>query len=274
MRRVARLLSPLVLAPILYASSARVAFERVLPAVHDLGRARDLALVHTPGNSEATEAFVEHFIDQVNQAGVAQARDARESTGRADAYLSVQSFTCETFNREGEGSTRDLAGERVKRRTVWVDAVCTARVDVMNREMKRVSSFFGRGDGTSPRVEKLSDEETQAARRLAARYAAADAAERITPRRVREHIQLDESAPAFDEGFGFIESGRIAEARAMWEAELKRSPRSAALHFNVAAVCEALGDRKAARIHYTTATQLAPEEHRYANELRSFARRQ
>ena len=274
MRRLPALLFPIAIAPLLLASSARVAFERVLPAAHDLGRARDVALVHTPGNSEATETFVEHFVDQVNRGGFLRARDARESTGRADAYFSVHTFTCETFHREGEGSTRDADGNRVKRRTEWVDAVCTVRVDVMNGVMKRVSSFYGRGDGTSPRVERLSDEETHTAVRLAARYAATDAAERITPRRVREHIQLDEAAPAFEEGFGFIESGRIADARATWEAELRKNPRSAALHFNLAAVCEALGDRNAARSHYTAASQLDPKEPRYANEMRLFARRQ
>ncbi|HVE71099.1 MAG TPA: tetratricopeptide repeat protein [Thermoanaerobaculia bacterium] len=274
MRRVALLLFPILLATPVFAASARVGFERVLPAVHDLGPARDLALVHTPGNSDATETFVEFFIDRVNQAGFLHARDARESTGPADAYLTVHSFTCETFNREGEGTARDQDGSRVKRRHVWVDAVCVARVDVRTRDMKQVSSFFGRGDGTSPRVETLSDEETYAALRLAARYAGSNAAERITPRRIREHIQLDESAPAFEEGFGFIESGRIAEARATWEAELRRNPRSAPLHFNLAAVCEALGDRKAARKYYATAAELAPEEHRYTNEMRSFARRQ
>ena len=38
----------------------------------------------------------------------------------------------------------------------------------------------------------------------------------------------------------------MREARAHWEAALRQQPRSAPLHFNLAAVCEALGDRKAA----------------------------
>jgi tetratricopeptide (TPR) repeat protein len=274
MRRHAVLLLQILVAPLALASSPRVAFERVLPASHDLRGARDLAIVHSVGESEAGDLFVERFVDQVNQGGLLHARDAREATGPADAYLSVQTFSCETFNREGEGSTRDSAGNRVKRRQVWVDAVCSARVDVLGRDRRRLSSFFGRGEGTSPRVETLTDEERLIALRQASRFAAIDAAERITPRRVREHVQLDETAPRFDEGLVLIESGRLAEARAVWEAEMRRNPRSAPLHFNLAAVCEALGDRAAAKSHYVAATQLAPKEQRYGHEMKLFSQRQ
>ena len=268
------MLFPLLVAPLLLASSARISFERVLPAAHNLGRARDLALVHAVGDSEAIDTFVQHFVDQVNHTGFVRARDARDSTGPADAYLALQTFSCETFHREGEGSTRDHDGNRVKRKVVWVDAVCTARIDVMGRDMKRLSSFFGRGEGKSAHVDTLSDDERYSAIRQAARYAALDAAERITPRRIREHIVLDEAAPGFHEGMSLIESGRVAEARAHWEGELRRNPRSAPLHFNLAAVCEALGDRNAAKAHYTAASQLAPKEQRYASEMRLFGRRQ
>jgi tetratricopeptide (TPR) repeat protein len=274
MHRPAAVLFAVILAPVLFASSPRIAFDRVVPAVHDLGRARDLAIVHAVGDSDASDAFVENFVDQVNHAGFLHARDARDSTGPADAYLAVQTFSCETFNREGEGSVRDPDGNRVKRVQVWVAAVCTARVDVMGRDMKRLSSFYGRGEGTSPRAEELTEDERHAAVRQAARYAAIDAAERITPRRVREHIALDENGPAFDAGMALIEAGRVTEARTHWESELKRNARSAALHFNLAAVCEALGDRKAAKSHYTAASQLAPQEERYASEIRLFSRRQ
>ena len=256
MHRHAAVLFALILAPVVLAGSARISFDRVVPAAHDLGRAKDLALVHAVGNSDATDAFVEHFVDQVNQSGVLRARDARESTGPADAYLAVQTFSCETFNREGEGSVRDADGQRVKRQLVWVDAVCVARVDVMGRDMKRLSSFFGRGQGTSPHVEQLSDDERHDAVREAARYAAIDAAERITPRRVREHIPLDDSAPAFDEGMELIENGRVADARKAWESALRQNPRSAPLHFNLAAVCQALGDTASATRHQRAARAL------------------
>jgi tetratricopeptide (TPR) repeat protein len=256
MHRHTAVLFALILAPVSLASSARISFDRIVPAAHDLGRARELALVHAVGDSDATDAFVDHFVHQVNHAGFLHSRDARDSTGPADAYLSLQTFSCETFNREGEGSVRDADGNRVKRNQVWVDAVCTARVDVMGRDMKRLSSFFGRGEGTSPRVEQLSDDERHHAVQQAARYAAIDAAERITPRRVREHIPLDDSAPAFREGMELIESGRVADARKTWESALRQNPRSAALHVNLAAVCQALGDATSATKHQRAARAL------------------
>jgi hypothetical protein len=139
-------------------------------------------------------------------------------------------------------------GNRVKRKQLWADAICGARMDVMSRDMKRVSSFFGRGEGTSPRVEEVTDDERAIALAQAARYTALDAAERITPRRVREHIALDETAPAFGDAIALIESGHFAEARSVWEAELRRNPRSASLHYNLAAVCEALGDSQRRKV--------------------------
>jgi hypothetical protein len=104
MHRHTAVLFALILAPVSLASSARISFDRIVPAAHDLGRARELALVHAVGDSDATDAFVDHFVHQVNHAGFLHSRDARDSTGPADAYLSLQTFSCETFNREGEGS--------------------------------------------------------------------------------------------------------------------------------------------------------------------------
>jgi tetratricopeptide (TPR) repeat protein len=261
-------------APLLFAVSPRIAFERVLPAAHDIGRNRDVAIVHAIGDSPKIEAFIDSFIEQANHSGFHRIRDARTATGPADVFLVIKTFTCESVTREGEGSTRDYEGNRVKRMLKWEDAICRARVDVMSQEMKWVSSFYGKGEGTSPRVEQITAEERQIALQQAARYAAVDTAERITPRRVKEMIPLDETAPAFDEGMSLIDSGRIPEARERWVAALRQQPRNAALHFNLAAVCEALGDRKAAQGHYTAARQLAPKEQRYASEMRLFERRQ
>lgn len=262
------------MASLLFAVLPRIAFERVLPAPHDIGRNRDVAIVHAIGDSSKIDEFIELFIDQVNHAGFHRVRDARQSTGPADVYLAVKTFTCNTSTREGEGSVRDYEGNRVKRKLTWVDAICTARIDVMSKEMKRVSTFYGKGEGTSPRVEQLGDEEREIALHQATRYAAVDTAERITPRRVKEIIPLDETAPELDEGMSLIESGRMREARTLWEAALRQQPRSPALHFNLAAICEALGDRPTAQRHYAAAQQLAPREERYASEMRLFTRRQ
>lgn len=273
MRAFSAVLLHLLTAPLLFAASPRIAFERVLPAAHDIGRDRDVAIVHAIGDTAKIETFIEHFLERANGSGFLHIRDARTATGPADVYLAIKTFTCDTVEREGEGSVRDYAGNRVKRTLTWAEAICSARVDVLSRDMKRVSTFYGKGEGTSPRVERMTADEREIALRQAARYAAVDAAERITPRRVKEMIPLDETAPALEAGMALIDSGRLAEARGLWEVALRQQPRSAPLHFNLGAVCEALGDRTAAQNHYKAARRLAPKEHRYASEMRLFERR-
>jgi tetratricopeptide (TPR) repeat protein len=258
--------------PLLFGATPRVTFERTLPATHDV-HAEDLALVQAIGDHASVETFVEVFVEQVNESKVLRMRDMRRGTGPAEAYLEVRGFTCALVERAGEGSMRDADNKRVRRHHVWADAVCRARVDVLSRAMQRVSTFQVKGEGTSPRVEKLTDDERQIALEQAARYAAISAAERITPRRVREQVVLDEKAPAFEEGQAMIDSARLGEARAIWTKALRTNARSAPLHYNLAAVCEALGDRAAAETHYRTARDLAPGEPRYSLELRLFEKR-
>jgi len=253
-------------------AAPRITFERHLPAPHDLGKAEELALVNAIGDTVKVEAFVRRFTEQVNRSGILRMRDARRAVNsKADAYLSVKAFTCDTRTRSAEGNAYDVDGNKIRRTFAWADALCTARIDVSAG--KQQFSFAVKGEGTSPRVATVSDEEKNIALEQATRYAAVNAAERITPRRVRESIQLDDTAPAFEEGYASIDVGAFADAREVWELALRRDARSAALHYNLAAVCEALGDRKAAERHYIAARELAPHEGRYASELRSFLRR-
>ncbi|HEU4888664.1 MAG TPA: DUF6340 family protein [Thermoanaerobaculia bacterium] len=266
-------LSGLVPAAALHALAPRIVFERVMPAAHDLGSARDVAIVEAASTDPQIETFVDQLIHHVNRSGVLTLRDMRTGTGPADAHLNIETFRCETAVRETEGAVRDVDGKRVRQRMFQIDAVCGARIEVLSRFLKPVSTYFAKGEGTSRRLEAVTDEERENALTDAARYAAIDAAERITPRRVRESISLDESAPAFAEGMAMIEAGRLAEARAIWQRAMQTQARSAALRFNLAAVSEALGDRRAAELHYNAARQLAPAEPRYASELKLFARR-
>jgi len=255
-------------------AAPRITFDRHLPAPHDLGDAEEIAVVHAMADSVKVEPFLTRFIEQVNRSGKLRMRDARredEKNRRADVYLSVKTFRCETREGGAEGSTYDVDGKRIKRHFVWADATCMARIDVVAG--KRLTSFYVKGEGTSPRVAELTDEEKNIALEQAAKYAAVDAAERITPRRVRESILLDETSPSFEEGYARITVDQLQDAREIWEAAMRKQPRSAALHYNLAAVCEALGDPKAAEQHYVAARQLAPEQERYASELRLFQRR-
>jgi exonuclease VII small subunit len=267
------LLSGLLPAAALDAASPRIVFERLLPAAHDLGPAKDIAIVDAASTDPQLELFVDQLIHHVNRSGSLTLRDLRTGTGPADVHLNIETFRCETKLRETEGAVRDVDGKRVKQRMIQMDALCGARIQVLSRFLKPLSTYFAKGEGTSRRMESMTDEERENALADATRFAAIDAAERITPRRVRESIALDESAPAFAEGMAMIEAGRLAETRAIWQRAMQTQPRSPALRFNLAAVNEALGDRRAAELHYNAARQLAPAEPRYASELKLFALR-
>src|SRR5687768_15268907 len=266
-----------------FAAPPRVTYLRVIPAPTDLGDAEEVALISALGDTLGVEVFVEHLVEQTNRSGTLRMQDVRDRTHvfvldhlrkavAADAFLVVRAFTCTSEDRRGEGTARDADGKRSARRVMWVETRCTARVEALTAAGTRLS-FRIKGEGMSARNPAIGGDEREDALMHAARFAAIDAAEKITPRRVRETILLDESAPALDEAMAMIANGNLADARTLWMSELRRQPLSAALHFNLGAVCEALGDQKAAELHYNAAGRLAPKEKRYAAELRSFLRR-
>jgi tetratricopeptide (TPR) repeat protein len=272
-----------------FANPPRITFTRTVSPAHDLAPAEKLAVIYAIGDSNKIEAFVEHFVDLVSRAGAMGIVNAVENNHHwivddfslrtlrrehpADAYLGVNRFTCAGSERSAEGSEYLDSGDRVKRMHHWIDAVCSARIDVLNAEGKRILSYTARGEGTSPRSVSLSPDERDVAFEQAARYAAVSAAEGITPRSVRESIELDESAPSFDDGYSMISSERFEDARSIWQAAAVRHRNSAPLYFNLAAVSEAMGDLNAARGYFEKAASLSPKERRYATELRLFRRR-
>ncbi len=273
-------------------ATSRLTFQRIIAAPHDLGGAQDLAVVYAIGDNAKITTFLDVFIDQTSRSGTLRVHDAT-AVGRtigirpddaalkrfrrrfgAQLYLRVNAFSCKSNRKSGEGSSYDFEGKRVRRKQLWIDASCAAHIDVLDPDSLRTLSFFdAHGEGTSPRVEELTDEERDTAIDQAARYAAVAAAEEITPRRVRETITLDETAPAFEDGMAMIDADRLAEARNIWDQAVSRGKDSAALHFNLAAVCEALGDLVAAQQHYQEARRLAPKESRYRIEAELFRRR-
>lgn len=294
MRKIVVLVLGLALATVALGAPPRITFNRVVPAAHDLGAAEEVAILYALGDNPRLGELVETFVDRVNESNVLRLRDATFGARKltivgenpepavvekirraepADVYLGIKEFTCDARERTGEGTTLDSTGDKVKRRHVFLDAICTARVDVMNPELRRTSSFAIKGEGTSPRVETISNEERDIAFRQATKYAAIDAAEHITPRRVRESIPLDETAPAFEEGMLMIAASRHEEAQTIWMTALRKNDKSAALHYNLAAVAEALGDLAEAEKHYAAARKLEPEQPRYRDEMRSFLRR-
>ena len=276
----------------LFATTPRISFERLVPAPHDLGKARELSVIYALGDSDKLALFLDvltaederaelvisnstrhkqHFITSTPSADtIAELRKLHP----ADAYLGVKAFTCRATTHEGEGSEHDVDGKRVKNRVYWSDAVCEARIDVLDgHTVRKLFSYRITGEGKSSRTTQLTDEAQAAALEQAARRTAIDALENIMPRRIRESIALDDTAPLFDEGFAMIDASRIEEARLTWERGLRQYASSAALHYNLAAACDALGDVAAARQHYEEAQRLAPDELRYRTALEAFRRR-
>jgi len=274
------------------ANPPRLNFTRTVPAPHNLGLADDLVVLYAIGDSDRITTFLDEFVERVNRSGRLRVTSAVNSAHHiigahpdqaavrtvqhehpADAYIGVNLFTCSGEQKGAEGSDRDTAGERVQRRHIWIDVTCRARIDVINRDGKRLYSFPVHGEGTSPRVLTMTDDERNIAGDQAARYAAIDAAEAITPRVVRESIELDDSAPTFEEGWSMIVADRLEDVRAIWEQALRRHGDSAALQYDLAAVCEALGDVKAAGRYYEEAQRRSPKERRYRSELALFRKR-
>ncbi len=269
---------------------AHISFMRVIPAPHDIAPAQRIAVIYAIGDNQKVTTFVEDFVEYVGRTGTLRIDNAVEDNQHAaalddkalkrlrrehpaDAYIGVSLFTCAGTTRSAEGSERDVDGARIRRLHMWLDATCVAKLDVRSEKGRRLISFTAHGEGTSPRSISLSDEERDVAYEQAARYAALNAADMITPRMVRETIELDETAPSFDEGLAMINSDRPQDARAIWEVALRQHRNSAALLFNLGAVCEATGDFTAARKYLQSAVRLSPEERRYREELQLLQRR-
>jgi len=267
------------------ASTPRITFERTIAPMHDLG-AQDVAVVYAIGDHAAISEFVQELVDRANNSGTLRVENAVDGnrhlsdltsvrkTYRADVYLGVKAFSCEAKERQAEGTEHGVDGERVKKTYQWLDAICTARIDVLRAtDGTKLLSFSVKGEGTSPRSASLTEDEREIAFTQAAHYAGRTAAEAVTPRVVRETIELDSAAPAFDEGYAMITSDRLTDARSIWEAALRQHRDSAPLIFNLAALSEAMGDVAAATRYFELAPQLQPKELRYRSELNLFHKR-
>jgi hypothetical protein len=268
------------------AGTPRINFVRTIPPAHDLAPAEQVAVIYAIGDHDSINGFVDEFVGLASRVGPIRIENAVEANKhisdfaslrkehRADVYLGVQQFTCQGKERTAEGSEHDPDGGRVKKTYQWLDAVCSARIDVLRAsDGKKTVSFTVKGEGTSPRAVTLTEDERQVAFLQASHYAAVAAAESITPRVVRESIELDPSAPSFDDGWSMISSNRLTDARAIWQTSLRQHPDSAALSFNLAALNEALSDLTSAGRFFELAEKLSPHEPRYHSALGLFRKR-
>ena len=272
----------------------RLTYMTTLPAPHSIGEgAETVAVLYKFSDSKLVDEFLETFVEQVNQGHSLHASDAPphgqhlpgdafdKETARvirrdhpSDAYAGIREFSCGVIERNGERSTHDSDGTRQRQKYLWAESKCHARIDLIaGTSMQREDSFYVHGEGASSRVTELSDDERDKALQHAARAAAIAAAEQITPRRVRESIDLDPDAPDFDRGYALIGSERLEDARIVWERALTKYPRSAALHYDLAALSDALGDSTSAEEHFAEARRLDPSNTRYRRAGEALRRR-
>ena len=274
-------------------AASRLTFDRTIRPPQSLGSGADIAVVYAIGDNEKINTFLDSFVDQANRSGTLRLLDATGegrifSGGRidekaakrlrrsypVDVYARIAAFTCTTKEHAGELGAYDEDGRRIRKKHVWVDARCEAQLEFLHSQsLARVAAFRVHGEGTSPRETVVTPDVTAVAVNQAARYAGVAAAEQITPRRVRETIALVETAPRFAQGMALIDISALDDARRVWEEAALRQPDSAALRFNLGAVCEAIGDVEAAARHYEAARQLAPDERRFRTELAMFRQR-
>src|ERR1051325_11433547 len=289
-RRSAVVLALLFATGAFAANPPRISFMRKVAAPHDLAPAERVVVIYAIGDNNKTDAFVEDFVDTVARAGTLRIENAVERNHHvvdertlaslrrehpADMYIAVNQFSCNGREKSAKGSEHDpVTGERIRRTHRWVDAQCMARLAILaGNDGKRLFAFSVTGEGTSPRARELSDDERDVAYLQAAHYAAVRAAEEITPRYVRESIELDENAPQFDEAWSMVRSGRLEDARAIWQSALRRHAADPALNYDLGAICEALGDLDAAHRYFQAAVKLSPKESLYRNELELLAKR-
>ena len=168
----------------------------------------------------------------------------------------------------GPGLGRSLAVEAAK---MGADLVLASRTEARLDEVAKEVAEYGVRAVTV--VTDVTDEERNIAAEQAAHFAAVQAAEMVTPRRIRESIELDARAPDMDRAMLLIDAGRLGAARNVWKRALERAPDSAPLHYNIAAVSEAMGEVDVAREHYSAAVRLAPKERWYRLERKMFERR-
>lgn len=275
-------------------ATSRLTFERTVPARQSLGGAEDLLITYAIGDNDKISTFLDTFIEQTNRSGTLRVVDvtriehSQERSHRwrrvpryieqrtpADGFLRIEAFTCATTPRSGQGSTYDVDGNRIRTTVRWIDALCQAHVDVISKRTNaKIAEISSHGEGTSPRVmNEITEGERDIALEQAARFAAIAAAEEITPRHVRETITLAEDAPDFDQAMAEIGADRFDQARRIWENALRRHRDSAALQFDLGAVCEAMHDLGAADQHYAAARKLAPDDRRFRYEHEMFRNR-
>lgn len=240
------------------ALAAKVTFTRTVPPEQrfDAPSGRIVLLSLQGRTEECSHPFVRiELMKAVKETGAVledvshlkSSLDERRAATPADLYLTSEDCLCVAAERPvGDG-------------TAWYAGACWARI--------RLSDAQGRDLGTvtvNGKSEEKTDVVAFGAHISSGKDMMHDLARKVRPHEMTVVIDTDKKAPGEKEAASLIKKKDFAGARAVWERELTANPQSAAVHFSLAAVTEALGDLDAARTHYQKAVELAPGEERYA----------
>ena len=283
----------LLAAALLPSCGPGVTLTRAVPAPYNLGSIRTIALVDARGEDDLVDRFVETLLREERSRGFYEVLDARslglrvsdvardrrradDLLGRvvADVYFEVRLWSCSVHERSKAYKEKQKDGTEVAKTKWWYEAECAASVEMVSRGGRELASFEVTGTHESVKGEKTSSWQRESCLSSAVDEAAHLAVAQFTPRRVEESIGLEKDAPLAKEGIALVEEGRTAEARTLWEGALAANGGNAGLHYNLGAVCEALGDVDAARKEYREAIRLAPGKEEYRAALSTLEARQ
>jgi formylglycine-generating enzyme required for sulfatase activity len=274
MDRIAALLTLIALAGC--ASAPWVAVLHTVPPRFNIVPARRLAVIGHLGKPAAPERegeFIDLVISKLQRYDQYDVKDERafarsldpyeqkdwhryldETAGEVIVMVGVWDGSCASWERTRDDGTED-ADEVVD----WA-AECRASLALYRPH-------------TGERIGSVNvDEYAYAATQQTAwNDAMSNAAYQIiggfTPLAYPEEVDLDRDAPLVREGMARFDNRDYDGALSLWEDALKAFPDSAPLLYNLGALCEALKDPKAARIYYSRAIAIAPQEPRYRKTL-------
>lgn len=270
-----------------------VTISRVVPAPYNLGPIKAIVLVESRGVDSPADRFAIGVVGASRQLGFYEVVDARPAgvalddlrsnrkTDRvsrfrrdypADVYAQTEVFRCgarmnsETY--KDKEKDKDGNEHEVTKTRYWYAGECEAHVTLVDaKDGRELASFGVLGQDTSSKTDGRDTWRESIVAGNALSHAVDDAVMRFTPHRVTEAIDLDKKAPLAKEGVKLVDEGRYGQARTLWEQALTTNPGSAPLLYNLGAVCEALGDRSAARKYYREAFSLDKGNERYERAL-------
>jgi len=189
----------------------------------------------------------------------------------ADAWGGIRLLGCAATERSQQ-VTRGGGVSAVTVTEYWWEGSCPAELTVADADGKTLTTLEVEGRFESTRSERR---EGQGVQEQVYWAAVDDAAKRlidaVNRKRLRQPVPFDTAAPLATEGLAEIDAGRLPAARTLWEGALAANPSAAGLRFNLAAVCEALGDLPAAKAGYEEALRLLPGDAKSTKALARLA---